>query len=58
MEKENINSFEAKFEEEFLEETQRQKSIIKILLSEDEAVFELNKAENNKVLLKVNPAFS
>ena len=46
----NLNKiYKTTIEEENIEELQRQKSIIEILLSKDEALYLLNKVEEKKI---------
>ena len=55
----NLNkNYEATLNEEIIEETQRQKSILKLLLSKDEAGYYLRNAEDQKKKSESNPAFS
>ena len=52
----NLNKiYKTTIEEENIEELQRQKSIIEILLSKDEALYLLNKFEEKKDKEKTNP---
>jgi len=52
----NLNKiYKTTIEEENIEELQRQKSIIEILLSKDEALYLLNKVEEKKDKEKINP---
>ena len=52
------NNYEATLNEEIIEETQRQKSILELLLSKDEAGFYLRNAEAQKKKSETNPAYS
>ena len=55
----NLNKFyKTTIEEENIEELQRQKSIIEILLSKDEASHLLNKFEQKKDKENTNPILS
>ena len=55
----NLNMiYKTTIEEENIEEIQRQKSIIEILLSKDEALHLLNKLEEKKDKEKTNPKLS
>ena len=55
----NLNKvYKTTIEEENIEETQRQKSIIEILLSKDEALQLLKKVEEKKDKQKTNPILS
>ena len=55
----NLNKiYKTTFEEENIEELQRQKSIIEILLSKDEALYLLNKVEEKKDKENSNPILS
>ena len=55
----NLNKvYKTTIDEENLEEIQRQKSIIEILLSKDEALYLLNKVEEKKDKEKINPILS
>ena len=55
----NLNKiYETTIEEENIEELQRQKCIIEILLSKDEALYLLNKAEEKKDKENTNPILS
>ena len=51
-------SYEATSNEEMVENTQRQKSILEILLSKNEAEYYYKKAEEKKKNIEVNPLFS
>mgnify|MGYP001305060336 FL=1 len=51
-------SYKATSNEEMLENTQRQKSILEILLSKNEADYYYKKAEEKKKKIKANPLFS
>ena len=50
--------YKTTIEEENIEEIQRQKSVIEILLSKDEALYFLNKVEEKKDKEKSNPIHS
>ena len=50
--------YKTTIKEENIEELQRQKSIIEILLSKDEALYLLNKVEEKKETEKTNPILS
>ena len=55
----NLNKiYKTTIEEENIEELQRQKSIIEILLSKNEALYLLNKVEEKKDKEKTNPILS
>ena len=55
----NLNKiYKTTIEEENIEELQRQKSIIEILLSKDEALHFLNKLEEKKDKEETNPMLS
>ena len=55
----NLNKiYKTTIEEENIEELQRQKSIIEILLSKNEALYLLNKVEEKKDKEKTNPIIS
>ena len=55
----NLNkTYKTTIEEENIEELQRQKSIIEILLSKDEALFLIKKVEEKKNNEKTNPILS
>ena len=55
----NLNKiYKTTIKEENIEELQRQKSIIQILLSKDEALYLLNKVEEKKDKEKANPIHS
>ena len=55
----NFNKiYKTTIEEENIEELQRQKSIIQILLPKDEALYLLNKLEEQKDKEKTNPILS
>ena len=55
----NLNkNYKATLNEEIIEETQRQKCILELLLSKDEAGFYLRNAEDQKKKSEVNPVFS
>ena len=51
-------SYKATSNEEMIENTQRQKSILEILLSKNEADYYYKKAEEKKKKLEANPLFS
>ena len=51
-------SYEATSNEEMVENTQRQKSILEILLSKNEAEYYYKKAEEKKKKIEANPLFS
>ena len=51
-------SYKATSNEEMLENTQRQKSILEILLSKNEADYYYKKAEEKKKKIEANPLFS
>ena len=51
-------SYEATSNEEMVENTQRQKSILEILLSKNEAEYYNKKAEEKKKKIDANPLFS
>ena len=51
-------SYECTSNEEMVENTQRQKSILEILLSKNEAEYYYKKAEEKKKNIEVNPLFS
>ena len=51
-------SYKATSNEEMVENTQRQKSILEILLSKNEADYYYKKAEEKKKKLEANPLFS
>ena len=51
-------SFEATSNEEMIETTQRQKSILEILLSKNEAEYFYKKAEKKKKKIEANPLLS
>ena len=50
--------YKATFNEEMIENTQRQKSILEILLSKNEADYYYKKAEEKKKKIEANPLFS
>ena len=55
----NLNkNYKATLNEEIIEETQRQKSILELLLSKDEARYHLRSIEDQKKKSETNPAFS
>ena len=55
----NLNKiYKTTIEEDNIEELQRQKSIIEILLSKDEALYLLNKVEKIKDKENINPILS
>ena len=51
-------SYEATSNEEMVENTKRQKSILEILLSKNEAEYYYKKAEEKKKKIEANPLFS
>ena len=51
-------SYKATSNEEMVENTQRQKSILEILLSKNEADYYYKKAEEKKKKIEANPLFS
>ena len=51
-------SYKATSNEEMVEYTQRQKSILEILLSKNEADYYYKKAEEKKKKIEANPVFS
>ena len=51
-------SYESTSNEEMVENTQRQKNILEILLSKNEAEYYYKKAEEKKKNIEVNPLFS
>ena len=51
-------SYKATSNEEMVENTQRQKSILEILLSKNEAEYYYKKAEEKKKKIEANPLFS
>ena len=51
-------SYKATTNEEMVENTQRQKSILEILLSKNEAEYYYKKAEEKKKKIEANPLFS
>ena len=51
-------SYKASSNEEMIENTQRQKSILEILLSKNEADYYYKKAEEKKKKIEANPLFS
>ena len=51
-------SYKATSNEEMIENTQRQKSILEILLSKNEAEYYYKKAEEKKKKIEANPLFS
>ena len=51
-------SYKATSNEEMIENTQRQKSILEILLSKNEADYYYKKAEEKKKKIEANPLFS
>ena len=51
-------SYKATSDEEMIENTQRQKSILEILLSKNEADYYYKKAEEKKKKIEANPLFS
>ena len=51
-------SYKATINEEMIENTQRQKSILEILLSKNEADYYYKKAEEKKKKIEANPLFS
>ena len=51
-------SYKTTSNEEIIEITQRQKSILEILLSKNEADYYYKKAEEKKKKIKANPLFS
>ena len=51
-------SYKATSNEEMIENTQRQKSILEILLSKNEADYYYKKAEEKKKKIESNPLFS
>ena len=51
-------SYKASSNEEMIENTQRQKSILEILLSKNEAEYYYKKAEEKKKKIEANPLFS
>ena len=51
-------NYKATLNEEIIEETQRQKSILELLLSKDEAGYYLRSIEDQKKKSETNPAFS
>ena len=55
----NLNkNYKATLNEEIIEETQRQKSILELLLSKDEVGYYLRNAEDQKKKSEANPVFS
>ena len=50
--------YKATSNEEMIENTQRQKSILEILLSKNEADYYYKKAEEKKKKIEANPLFS
>lgn len=51
-------TYKATADEEMIENTQRQKSILEILLSKNEADYYYKKAEEKKKKIEANPLFS
>lgn len=51
-------SYKATSNEEMVENTQREKSILEILLSKNEAEYYYKKAEEKKKKIEANPLFS
>ena len=51
-------TYKATSDEEMIENTQRQKSILEILLSKNEADYYYKKAEEKKKKIEANPIFS
>ena len=51
-------SYKASSNEKMIENTQRQKSILEILLSKNEAEYYYKKAEEKKKKIEANPLFS
>ena len=51
------NNIEASFMEERLEQTQRQKSILELLLTQEDANFLINKLNNDNLEIKEKVSF-
>ena len=58
MSKNLVSNYKATSNEEMIENTQRQKSILEILLSKNEADYYYKKAEKKKKKIEANPLFS
>ena len=58
MSKNLVSNYKATSNEEMIENTQRQKSILEILLSKREADYYNKKAEQKKKKIEANPLFS